>query len=133
MTRTTTTAQTITEDNPQSVLSYRVGQLELGVASLKETVEKGQEKLDKKLNDLMLHFATIQQVDDVKKAAHVKHQHLWEKIDEVECKADKIQVTVTKIKESNVSFSLAQKAVFSVIGLILLAVATSLVNKVLIR
>ena len=130
---TKTTTQTITEDNPQSVLSYRVGQLELGVASLKETVEKGQEKLDKKLNDLMLHFATIQQVDDVKKAAHVEHQRLWEKIDEVECKADKIQVTVTKIKESNVSFSLAQKAVFSVIGLILLAVATSLVNKVLIR
>lgn len=130
---TKTTTQTVTEDNPQSVLSYRVGQLELGVASLKETVEKGQEKLDKKLNDLMLHFATIQQVDDVKKAAHVSHQRLWEKIDEVECKADKIQVTVTKIKESNVSFSLAQKAVFSVIGLILLAVATSLVNKVLIR
>lgn len=130
---TKTTTQTVTEDTPQSVLSYRVGQLELGVASLKETVEKGQEKLDKKLNDLMLHFATIQQVDDVKKAAHVEHQRLWEKIDEVECKADKIQVTVTKIKESNVSFSLAQKAVFSVIGLILLAVATSLVNKVLIR
>ena len=132
MTRATTTDQTITEDNP-SVLSYRVGQLELGVAELKKTVENGQEKLDKKLTDLMLHFATIQQVDDVKKAAHVEHQRLWEKIDEVECKADKIQVTVTKIKESNVSFSLAQKAVFSVIGLILLAVATSLVNKVLIR
>lgn len=133
MTRTTTTAQTVTEDSPQSVLSYRVGQLELGVASLKETVEKGQEKLDKKLTDLMLHFATIQQVDDVKKAAHDEHQRLWEKIDEVECKTDKIQTTVTKIKESNVSFTLTQKAVFSVIGLIILAVVTSLINKVLIR
>lgn len=129
MAKTTATTQTITEDNP-SVLSYRVGQLELGVAELKKTVEVGQEKLDKKLTDLMLHFATQKDLAEVKTAAHEEHQRLWDKIDEVEIKTNTIQKSVDDMAKSNISMTLVQKIVFTAVGIALLAIANGVIDKV---
>lgn len=131
MTRNTSTITRTTDDaENNSVLSYRVGQLEIAFTDFKKTVIDGQEKLDKKLSDLMQHYATKVELADVKNQAHEEHQRLWDKINEVDGRVGGVQVTVDGISQSNVSMSLVQKVVFGGISIALIAIANGVITAV---
>jgi len=117
------------EKEVSSVISYRVGELEKKVEVLTTTIQHGQDKLEKKLTDLMLHFATVEQLSDVKVAAHEEHERIWKKINDVEKKVDTMQVGVNDIGKNNVTLSLVQKIVFGAATIALVAIATSIINK----
>ena len=119
---TTTTTDTIpVTDMP--VLTYRVGQLEIVVGTLQKTVEQGQEKLDKKLTDLMLHFATVESVESLKREAHTEHVDIREDID----KAQKAIDELTKWKDAIVG----KIAASAVVMLVLMVLASYGIDKFL--
>ena len=123
MTKTQTTTITGESQAEMPVLAYRVGQLEIAFGTLQKTVEQGQEKLDKKLTDLMLHFATVESVESLKREAHTEHVDIREDID----KAQKAIDELTKWKDAIVG----KIAASAVVMLVLMVLASYGIDKFL--
>ena len=111
-------------NNAPDVLAYRVGQLELAVAT-------GFKELKIELATQRELYATKVEVVEAKTQAHEEHERIWNEVKRVDGDVKAVNKCVDEIKNSNVSFSLVQKIVFTLVGLILFAIANGWMDKVI--
>jgi hypothetical protein len=112
------------EENSPAVLAYRVGQLEIAVAN-------GFKELKAELASQKALYATKLEMAEVRTQAHEEHERIWNELKRVDTDVKKVQTCVTKLENGNVSFSLVQKIVFTLVAIILLAVANGWTDKLI--
>lgn len=112
------------EENSPAVLAYRVGQLEIAVAT-------GFKEIKEELALQKALYATKVEVVEIRTQAHEEHERIWNEIKRVDKDVKCVQSSVDDMGKSNVSFSLVQKIVFALVAIILLAVANGWTDKLI--